>query len=106
MAFDNSTIKPVHPFKPHICFRDGWWRVSSLKGHLGAREKFNKAHMFITKLNDQRWGTDDLKAAHKQRLLKLFGNKFLDTSKCQPVKTSLSFGCEVCATCGEVLQVH
>lgn len=28
MGFSNKTIKPIRSNKPHICVRDGWWRVS------------------------------------------------------------------------------
>lgn len=60
MAFNNTSISPPRPSKPHICVREGWWRVSPLRvalreaWHVGAIEVnvcFNKAHLFINRLN-------------------------------------------------------
>lgn len=54
MGFDNSTIKPFRDNKPHICFRDGFWRVSSFKNaknYFYRNQWFEKAHYFVNKLN-------------------------------------------------------
>lgn len=57
MGFSNRTIKEVKPGKPHIVFRQGFWRVSPWKRKSGAL--YYEAHSFVIelnrKLNDERY---------------------------------------------------
>lgn len=47
--FSNSTIQERQHGKPHICKREGWWRVSSWKR--GTGDLYYKAHAFVDTLN-------------------------------------------------------
>jgi len=47
--FDNTTIEPKTPGKPHIKFINGWWRVSPWNRK--SADKFAKAHAFVNKQN-------------------------------------------------------
>lgn len=56
MLFSNESIKPSRPNKPHIVFRKGYWRVSSLWKHqIGTRieQRFTRAHEYVNKRNVQ-----------------------------------------------------
>lgn len=48
MGFDNATIKAPRRTKPHICKREGWWRVSKYNGWAYI---WNAAHVFINARN-------------------------------------------------------
>lgn len=53
-GFSNESIRAPTD-KPHICKRQGWWRVSSMKGiqsPLG-RARFSAAHRFIRQTNER-----------------------------------------------------
>lgn len=51
-GFDNSTIVPLRPNKPHIVFRKGFWRVSKIqKPYRQKLHLYNKAHNFVYNLN-------------------------------------------------------
>lgn len=59
MSFNNASIVAPKPGKPHICLRDGYWRVSRAgKGTLSSEQYRNwaRAHDFIVKLNAKRQG--------------------------------------------------
>lgn len=59
--FDNRSIQRKVPRKPHICVREGWWRVCPMPvramrkvhwieaAHINSR--WQQAHAFIRKLN-------------------------------------------------------
>lgn len=50
--FDNATIKPVRPGKPHIILYKGYWRVSAMpKPRTKYRDIFLEAHRFTQRLN-------------------------------------------------------
>lgn len=50
--FSNASIRPVVANKPHIVYREGYWRVSPIaKPYHQNRQKFDAAHAFINKLN-------------------------------------------------------
>jgi hypothetical protein len=54
MAFSNATIVPPRLTKPHICVREGWWRVSQQRigpHNIDVRTRFVIAHRFAHKLN-------------------------------------------------------
>lgn len=56
MSFRNTSIVAPFKDKPHICIRQGYWRVSPLfKPHYGERGvKWNEAHKLTRRLNAQR----------------------------------------------------
>jgi len=54
--FTNQSIKAPRQYKPHICLRDGWWRVSAawrVPANVLAQTwpQWNKAHNFVNELN-------------------------------------------------------
>lgn len=54
-SFSNQSIKPPVRYKPHICIRQGWWRVSPLNVKPGvevAEQRWRKAHDFACKANE------------------------------------------------------
>lgn len=54
-SFSNQSIKPPVRYKPHICVRQGWWRVSPLNVKPGvevAEQRWRKAHDFACKANE------------------------------------------------------
>jgi hypothetical protein len=64
MAFCNSTIKPFRKSKPHIVFRQGYWRVSKVPHGcaMGVYRGYVKAHDFVAKLNKNiayEWGYEN-----------------------------------------------
>lgn len=54
MGFCNSTIKPLREGKPHICMRQGYWRVSKMPKLCSAerREHYYLAHVWTTRPNN------------------------------------------------------
>lgn len=59
--FSNLSITPPRKFKPHICVREGWWRVSPFRG-LEWGKSWDVAHAFAQYHNNKRRhknGTDD-----------------------------------------------
>lgn len=52
-CFSNESIKaPIH-YKPHICMRLGWWRVSPLpRNQYDMPNKWASAHNFACRMNE------------------------------------------------------
>lgn len=52
-CFSNESIKaPIH-YKPHICMRLGWWRVSPLpRNQYDMPNKWASAHDFACRMNE------------------------------------------------------
>lgn len=54
-CFSNQSIQPPERYKPHICMRRGWWRVSPLNvkgGYYRARERWDAAHRYAFNMNE------------------------------------------------------
>ena len=54
-CFSNASIKPPVRYKPHICIREGWWRVSPLNVKPGievVEQRWRKAHDFACHNNE------------------------------------------------------
>ncbi len=52
-CFSNKTIQAPVKGKPHICVREGWWRVSAMpKPYHKYALTFGKAHDFACNAND------------------------------------------------------
>ena len=56
MGFSNKSITPIDPFKPHICKREGLWRVSpynwkKLWSTVG-EGSWRKAHAYANRQNN------------------------------------------------------
>lgn len=49
MTFSNQSIKAPCPGKPHICIRNGLWRVSPFVK--GQWKQWKKAHALANRLN-------------------------------------------------------
>lgn len=58
MSFSNKSIVPARFGKPHIVFREGWWRVSPFEKDSYSKpsnyERWAKAHTFASRLNNER----------------------------------------------------
>lgn len=55
-VFDNQSVIPLRERKPHIVYREGYWRVSPLVKPRtpDILNAWKKAHQFINTLNDTR----------------------------------------------------
>lgn len=55
-GFSNQSISPPRTHKPHIVYRDGWWRVSIMKRPwiFERSQLWASAHAFVGKLHAQR----------------------------------------------------
>lgn len=52
-CFSNESIKPPVHWKPHICMRLGWWRVSPLpRNQYDMPNKWASAHDFACRMNE------------------------------------------------------
>ena len=52
-CFSNQSIKPPVHWKPHICMRLGWWRVSPMPPNLyDMPNKWRSAHNFVCAKNE------------------------------------------------------